>query len=367
MKREKTKYIGVFKRASQHRVFKNKPDICFEILYKINGKLAREKIGWLSEGYSAQIAATVRGERIRAIRHGLELPQDKKKIPLFKDVTSKYLDWASINKTRHGYDEKNRYTKHLKIFDNKRLDEISSFSLEKLKKKMHNKKLAPATIKHVLVLFREIFNKALQWWNIDIKNPVKNVKMPNTSNNYRLRFFSREEICLLLKELKAYSQLHDMSLISLRTGARFKEITGIKGGDIDLNNNTIAILDSKNGEIAHVHMTSDLKNMFQKYNLIKSDYIFKNKHGKRIKEISDTFSRVIKRLGFNDGITDRRKILTFHSLRHTFASWLALQGEDIKTIQELMRHKTIIMTMKYAHLIQSHKNKAVEKLTQNNE
>ena len=85
-------------------------------------------------------------------------------------------------------------------------------------------------------------------------------------------------------------------------------------------------------------------------------------NGKRIKEVSNTFSRIVNRLGFNKDITDRRQILTFHSLRHTFASWLALNGEDLKSIQELMRHKTISMTMKYAHLIPDKKRKAVRNI-----
>jgi integrase len=82
----------------------------------------------------------------------------------------------------------------------------------------------------------------------------------------------------------------------------------------------------------------------------------------RIKEVSDTFERTVKKLGFNEGITDRRHLLTFHSLRHTFASWLALNGEQLKTIQELMRHKTIQMTMKYAHLIPDKKRQAVNNI-----
>ncbi len=50
------------------------------------------------------------------------------------------------------------------------------------------------------------------------------------------------------------------------------------------------------------------------------------------------------------------------SLRHTFASWLVLNGEDLKSIQELMRHSTISMTMKYAHLIPDKKRQAVRNI-----
>ena len=58
------------------------------------------------------------------------------------------------------------------------------------------------------------------------------------------------------------------------------------------------------------------------------------------------------------GITNFR----FHDLRHTFASHLAMQGVDIPTFKDLMGHKTLEMTMRYAHLSPSHKQNAVEKL-----
>jgi len=84
LKREKTKFVGVYKRNSSHRQHKNKPDICYDITYKVNDKLIREKVGWISEGYNAKMAIMIRAERIRAIRHGEELPQSKKRVPYFK-------------------------------------------------------------------------------------------------------------------------------------------------------------------------------------------------------------------------------------------------------------------------------------------
>jgi len=81
--------------------------------------------------------------------------------------------------------------------------------------------------------------------------------------------------------------------------------------------------------------------------------------------VSNLFERVMAKLKFNEGITDRRDKLVFHSLRHTYGSWLAMQGTTILIIKELLGHKKIEMTMRYAHLLPDHKKEAVLQLAEN--
>ena len=368
----KTKTLGVYFRPSDgHRMHGGKADVCFYIRYKNEGRQYLEKVGWQSEGYSAKLASQIRAERLRAIRHGEELPKDKKKVPKFSEIAKAYLKWAKENRTREGRDELYRYKAHIESsLGNKKVNEISSFDLERLKSTITKKGLSPATVRHCLVLVREIFNKAIAWKKYQGTNPIKGMKMPSV-NNRRERFLSHEEADRLLNELdKASKTVHDQALLSLHSGLRAGEIFNLRGQDLDFENGLIRIMDPKNKANRTAYMTGAVRNMLkERVPDNPNDLIFKDrKHGERIESISTTFDRTVKRLGFNNGVTDPRQRVVFHSLRHTFASWLALEGNlggnSILTIKELLGHKTLAMTERYSHLIPDMKKQAVMTLEQ---
>ena len=384
--RRATKEKGVYEVISETKTFKRKPDICYYIAFKLEGKLMWEKIGWLSEGFSIKLAAGIRAERMRAMRHGEYLPQQQQKTMTFYALAEKYLKWSEENKSRAGIDDKSRYENHLKArFDNKRLDEISPFDLERMKSEMAKSGIAPKTISHCLGLLRAMYNKSIEWNLYQGENPVKKIKMP-TVQNARDRFLSMEEAEKLLMALKRNPQikkeyketkdpkLHDIALLSLHTGARAGEIFNIKKQDVDFENELIALRDTKNTETRYAPMTAEVKKMLKRRIESLRDgettepsdnsnsHVFTDKDGKKINEVSNAFNRIVNDMGFNDGVTDSRQRVVFHTLRHTFASWLAIQGTPLYTIAKLMGHKSIAMSERYAHLSPDHKKEAVKNL-----
>jgi integrase len=332
--RIKTNYLGVYELKSETKKHNRKADVCFYITYNHDGKKVWEKIGWLSEGYSAKVASYKRAERIQTIRHGEKLPKEKPKAPHFKEAAKKYNEWVEKNKSRLGRDDKYLYKNHLApALDDKRMNEISSFDLERLKNNLSKAGYAPGSVKHCLVLFRQIFNKAVLWGMYKGDNPIKGVKLP-TLQNQRERFLTYEEASLLLNELKVDQsrkknpgekkdpQLHDMALLSLHCGLRAGEIFNLKGQDLDFENRMINISDPKNKESRKAFMTKAVRKALHKRKPGSPDeYVFKDRrHGGRITAMSSAFRKTINKLEFNKGITDPRQMITFHSLRHTFAS-----------------------------------------------
>jgi integrase len=357
------KYQGIYYLESKKKRFQGRPDRCFYVTYKNQKKLVREKVGWLSEGYNAQLADQIRANRVSNLRHGKELPNRKKREPTFAEAWKRYDAWLDTGK-KHVYDDRNRYKNHLKPkFASKFLSQITPHDLEKFKDSLLKKGLAPQTTKHILVLIRQIYNKMIKWGLWDGQNPIKGVKLPKI-NNRRVRFLTHQEADELLGAVRKRSQqVWEYSLLSLHTGMRADECFSLLWGHVDFDQGLIHVADPKGGPPRDVYMTEKVREMLQsKEESGKADLVFRATHGGKIPEVSKTVLRTVNDLKLNEGITDRRQKVSFHTLRHTFASWLAIQGTPILEIKELLGHATLAMTERYAHLIPDQKRVSIARM-----
>lgn len=233
----------------------------------------------------------------------------------------------------------------------KRLKDITIFDLEKLSTKMEKEEKSQKTIQHILATIRQAFNRAINLDMFSGANPVSKIRFKKL-NNKRDRFLTKDESEDLLAALKTKSkQVHDMALLSLHTGMRASEVFKLTWRDIDFEQGTIHIVDTKNSESRYAYMSEPAKAMLKEtFDNKNSDLIFPDTRGKQINAISKTFSRVVESLGFNTDIKDDRDKIVFHSLRHSFASWQVQAGMDLYTLQKLMGHKSFQMVQRYAHL-----------------
>jgi integrase len=407
---QKTRHRGVrFKENSKKR-HQGKPDRYFLIRYGREGKTIQESVGWLSEGITPQYASNVRSEIVNNIRLGTgfqsldekrkleksrrddaeERKEDERRRNTSFDVLAKrYLEWSEENKASWR-DDRSRYEIHIEpVLGDMPILDISMIHLEKLKQTLkrkkkvkpgHNKErklsqvgLSDSTINHCLVLVRQMFNRGKTWGLFHGDNPVtltaqQDKKFLKKMDNRRVRFLSREETDLLLSALEKRSQqLHDICLLSLYAGMRVGEVFNLKWQDIDLQHEVVGIKDPKSGEGRSAYITPPLKAMLERLAESKPgkhEWVFKNTKGGKIVEVSNLFGRVVEKLKFNRDVTDRRDKVVPHTMRHTFASWLAMDGTPIITIQKLMGHSDLSMTLRYAHLSESHEREAAMRLTE---
>jgi integrase len=380
----KTKFSGVRFRINETRKHRGKPDRCYVIRYKRYGQTVSETVGWLSEGITDQLASNLRGELISNIKtaKGFQSLKERDEARatdlkrktlanfLFSKLAKEYIDWAKTNKSSWK-DDNSRYQIHLKPeIGSLPLQKISPLDLERLKRSIQKKDVSPATVKHCLVLVRQIFNKGKAWGYFAGESPFGTVTKGNRKfleipDNRRLRFLTYEEAEKLLRELEDRSkQTHDMTLLSLNTGMRRSELFDLKITDINIDLEVINIKDGKSNKTRQTFMNKRVKAMLgRRINSNSgSDFVFSNKNGDRVNYISKVFDRTIDQLGFNKKVKDPRDRVSFHTLRHTFASWLALQGTPLLTIKELGGWQSLEMVVRYAHLIPDQKRQAIAQL-----
>jgi integrase len=236
----------------------------------------------------------------------------------------------------------------------KPLGQISTADLEKLLvAPMLQSGKSPGSIERALGLFSSMWGWAKRQGLVSGPNPKSKVKRP-VEDNRRDRFLTRVEAVRLLQALKERSAVtHDMAVMALFCGLRAGECRALTWADIDFENGLIFVKDSKNSFNRHAFITAEVREMllgrFQ--GQAKSAKVFVGPQGgESYCQISTHFRETVKALGFNEGLGDRRQRICFHSLRHTFASWLTQKGQPIYTVGKLLGHKAIKHTERYAHL-----------------
>jgi integrase len=172
----------------------------------------------------------------------------------------------------------------------------------------------------------------------------------------RERFLKRDELLLLKEAVKDIPLIRLFVAISLSTGARLSSVLAIQKAHIDMETRTITLINTKAGGSRYSGFIND-----ELFELLKDrlSHIKPYQHvvsidGNLITDriIQRPLQRTINKL-FNDGLDmrDTANRVVIHTLRHTFASHLAIAGTPIITIKTLLDHKDIATTMRYAKLM----------------
>ncbi|TKB25276.1 site-specific integrase [Desulfopila sp. IMCC35006] len=245
------------------------------------------------------------------------------------------------------------------VIGDRPIREVMPIHLEKIKKNMAKVGRAPRTIQYCLAVVRQIFNYSLNNNLFVGKNPAGatgGVKRPKVDNR-RTRFLSRQEAADLLAELsKNTPTIHDIALFALYTGSRASEVFNLQWGDVDLFQGVAILKDTKSGKNRAVYLTQEVKVMLtqrRSKDAQAASLVFPGRDGVKIMRISNSFAKAVDKLKLNDGVADPRQRVMFHTLRHTFASWLAMDGINPFHLKELLGHSDLKLTERYSHLSES--------------
>ena len=348
MSRKKSKFTGVYMRESKDRRFKGRPDFCFDITFKEGARKVWQKVGWRSEGITAAYASKLRSEIVRNSRLGIDVSTPKS--ITFGQAFEEYKQ-NHLSTLKSGDRVIRLYKARVQTeFQNLQLKDISTIRLEKYKNKLLAEGLTPATATHCLAIFRSVFKKMVSWGKYKGLVPTDQISMPKKDNR-RFRFLTKNEAYELLTAIRTRSEdTYLMSLTSLHTGMRFGEVASLRAEHVSLKDGMIRIVDGKGESSRTVFMTTELRYQLSQKHLQLGELIFPNRYGGIRPMVSKTFPRTVKALGLNQDRMDKRDHVVFHTLRHTFASWLVQNGTPLYTVGELLGHSSLEMTKRYSHL-----------------
>ena len=361
--RKPTRFTGVYQLESTLKRYDGKPDLCFYITYKQpDGKKVWEKLGWRSEKMTASLANDIRSDRMQQIRLGeAAIPiQKRKESGMTFGAAWDIFDSKWLPNLKTADTERRCYRTHLKpALEKKTLAAITPMELEGMKTRLLSKGLAAASVRLIMGNIRRVYNKLIEWDLYSGTNPMEKVKLPK-ADNARDRFLTADEAQTLLAAVKKRSFLwHDISLISLHTGMRLSEILGLRAQDVDLKNKVINILDGKTGKRSipmNEVVFETLADAVEKRK--DSALLFPSQKGTQLASYSATssFARAVADARLNPPNVNPRHKVVFHTLRHTYCSWLAMEGVPLYVIGEMVGHKSPDMTKRYSHLCPDKRN-----------
>lgn len=297
-----------------------------------------------------------------SIQHLKEKKESQK--PTLSVFAARWMrEYVRTNNKPSEYRSKERMLRvHLlPYFGQSLLNEIDASMIERYKQLKVEEGIHPKTINNQLTVLHRCLVVAVEWGeNIQIPH-MRFLKVPAP----KFRFLSEKDIQRLLTH--SQSELwRTVILLAVRTGLRYSELAGLRWCDVDLRARQLCVRQAfvekhmgtpKNGRTRYVPIAQDA---YDALSVLPKDaeFVFHMGQGKPI--IYETAYSILERICKRANLPR----ISWHVLRHTFASHLVARGGSLQAIQELLGHATLSMTLRYAHLAPSALHSTIRLLDQ---
>lgn len=318
------------------------------VYFDEHGRRHREKVG------PKALAVKVYAKRKTEIQERRFFPERlKRREALLDDVLADYL--KRVEGKLRSYVEYVRYAAKWKAaFPGRTLRQIVPGDIERYMAQ-RVKEVAPASVNRELQFLKHVFFVAMKD-GLTESNPVREVGLFK-ENNQRVRFLDDDEETRLRAALG--NEQWPVVAVALHTGLRQGEQFGLRWEHVDFGTGILTVPRSKHGEARRVPMNDTTRDILRaRPSRLKSPYVFSSSTGETPLDARNYMNRVFLPALRAAGIEGFR----WHDLRHTFASRLVMAGVDLRTVQELLGHKTQAMTLRYSHLSPGHQLDAVQRL-----
>jgi integrase len=335
--------MGVFKRGA-----------AWHIRYTANGRIVRESTGAESKRLAEQILA----KRKAQVAEGRFLERHERPTMTLRELAVWY--WENHGQRKRSNGIKGTLKRLTKYFGDTQLVEITPEDINRYRQRRVSDGVTERTANRDLQELKSMFNRVTtdRRWRKVLENPVSYVKL-GKERNERVRYLDAAQISALLEN--APKHLKPILVAALHTGMRRGELLGLTWEDVNFKESLLHVRESKNGEGRYIPISGELRQVLLALpSRFGGQLVFpshlpkrKNRDDKQhpYRDVKNSFRAALA----NAGISDFR----WHDLRHTFASTLVMNGADLNTVRELLGHKSIKMTLRYAHLSPKHKQAAI--------
>lgn len=287
--------------------------------------------------YKAQLD---RGEDPTAARKAL------KEEPTLASFFEEYNEDAKARGKASWKDDRNRFAYRIaEKFGDRKLSTISKKEIAQFHASLLDD-LSPASANRILVLLSAIFRKAVEW-EVMASNPCSGIKQ-FPERNARTRFLDEAEMAAFVAACRADENQTAAGLLIglLLCGLRKSELKNARWADVNLTRGELRLHKTKNGDSRVVLLSDDMVahlNALPSRNV--SPWLFPGRDGKKpLNNADKPFQRIVERAGLaGTGFT-------IHCIRHTFASWMAINGFSLVIIGNALGHRSQAMSARYAHL-----------------
>ena len=367
-KRHKTKHTGIYYKEIQKTVIEDNGNIkvsiskdkVYMIQYKdIDKNWEFKTIGKKSDGIREAYCKQQRTKILNATNLGEQPPiikkNHKKEVITLDNIFQLYKKQKE-NESKDFIATEQKYKANILIkLGHLDIEFITTDNIIKFRKYLIDKKLADSTINGNITFIGTLFNFAIEEGIYTKVNLIKNKKLKSIKlNNSRDKYLNKDEVNELLEAIEDDKILSIFVKLALRTGGRLETILNIQKKDIDIENHTITLKDLKNNSTYTSFLSDDIISILKNYiqQLTVNSFIVGgelNKYATRT--LQRKLQNIINEL-FNIGLdkNDTKNRTVIHTLRHTFASHLAINGTPIFIIKKLMDHSNIEQTLRYAKL-----------------
>lgn len=249
--------------------------------------------------------------------------------------------YQTYHLTKHKYQNRRNA---LAYFDNVELSKIRKYHIKQYHI-LRSAVVSNATINREISFARAAINCVNRDFEISLHNAFTDIKFDEVEHlpNYLTIDQYHQLLKMCLKH--GYHDLHDFIILLTMTGCRPVEIKSLAWSDVHFDKKFFIVRNcwSKSKRMMYKYLNDTALELLSSKNQVKQGlWVFTNqKTNKPIGSYQKIFNKVKKDLDFK---------VTFYDLRHTYASWLVQGSVSIYTVKELLGHRDIASTMRYAHL-----------------